>query len=78
MTGRACNVPSMNRHTTETPLDEALWAAKLNGVQLAGILGVNVSQVSRWRRGVNIPTHATQRRIAKALGVSVADLWPPA
>jgi transcriptional regulator with XRE-family HTH domain len=62
---------------TETPLDEALWKAKRTGKWLAAQLGVNVSQVSRWRRGVNIPTSGNQRRIAKALGVSVAELWPP-
>jgi len=65
------------RNVTTTPLDEALKAERRTGKWLAAQLGVNVSQVSRWRRGVNIPTSGNQRRIAKALGVSVAELWPP-
>lgn len=67
----------MTRIVTRTPLDEALWTAERTGQWLAQQLGVNVSQVSRWRRGVNVPTLATQRKIAKALGVSVTSLWWP-
>ena len=65
------------KNTKTTPLDDALWAARCTGYQLAQRLGVNESQVSRWRRGVNIPVLATQRRIAELLSVSTESLWPP-
>lgn len=58
----------------ETPLDAALDGR--TGKWLAAQLGVNPSQVSRWRRGVNIPTFPTQRRISVLLGVGVEVLWP--
>jgi len=77
MTQLACNVLSVTRRAVRTPLDEALWAAERTGQWLAKELGVNVSQVSRWRRGASIPMYVTQRRIAKVLGVSVTSLWPP-
>jgi hypothetical protein len=70
----------MTRHVIYTPLDNALDRGpqgRRTGQWLASQLDVNVSQVSRWRRGVNIPMHATQKRIAKTLGVSAASLWPP-
>ena len=66
----------MTRRTKETPLDEALWAKKRTGRWLAAQLGVHVSQISRWRRGACVPTSDNQRRIARALGVSVRSLWP--
>lgn len=66
----------MTHRTKETPLDEALWAAKRSGNWLAEQLNVSISQVSRWRRGASIPNDANKRRIAKALRVSVKSLWP--
>lgn len=64
------------RHITCTPFDQALLTAEYSGKRLAWELGVNESQVSRWRRGVNIPTQLTRQAIAKLLGVSAAALWP--
>lgn len=77
MTPPASNVLNVARRTTHTPLDEALWVAERSGQWLADQLGVHFSQVSRWRRGVNIPEPTTQRRIAKALRVTATSLWPP-
>jgi hypothetical protein len=71
------NVLNVTRNIAATPLDEALWAAKRDGKWLAGHLGVNESQVSRWRRGLHTPTAAYQLAIAKALGTTAAELWPP-
>lgn len=66
----------MTYRTAHTPLDEALFAAERTGKWLAEQLGVNKSQVSRWRRGVSVPNQANKRTIAKALRVSVESLWP--
>lgn len=66
----------MTQRTEKTALDRALWEANRTGGWLAKQLRVNPSQVSRWRRGVNVPTFATQRRISVLLGVGVETLWP--
>lgn len=68
-------MPATRKHPA-TPLDDALSKDGRTNEWLARQLNVNVTQVSRWRRGVNIPTGANRRRIAKALGVSVESLWP--
>lgn len=64
------------RHPEQTPLDDALWAARRTGKWLAEQLEVDPSQVSRWRRGVSIPSPDTQRKIAKLLKVGTKVLWP--
>jgi ribosome-binding protein aMBF1 (putative translation factor) len=66
----------MTRRTAKTPLDKLLNQAGLKNKWLAAQLKVNESQISRWRRGANIPAPGNQRRIAKALGVTVEALWP--
>jgi lambda repressor-like predicted transcriptional regulator len=66
----------MPKRIMESPLDEALDAAKRDGNWLAKRLGVTISEVSRWRRGRVTPLPSTQARIAKALGVKVESLWP--
>lgn len=45
---------------------------------LAAAAGASESEVSRWRKGIHVPTPATREKIAVALGLHVDDLWPPA
>lgn len=66
----------MTRRTKETPLAKALWANHRDGAWLASRLGVHPSQVSRYVCGHVTPSPARQKRIAKALGVKVEQLWP--
>lgn len=44
---------------------------------LAVELGVDASEVSRWRWGLHVPEPATRDRIAALLGLPVADLFEP-
>jgi transcriptional regulator with XRE-family HTH domain len=69
-------MPATARHPG-TAFDEALQAERRTAKWLAEQLGAHESQISRWRRGVNIPSHAYQRRIAKLLKTSAMTLWPP-
>ena len=45
---------------------------------LAERVGVDKTQVSRWRSGKHVPAPATREAIAAALGLDVGVLWPSA
>ena len=45
-------------------------------VDLAGALGISQAALSRWESGAVSPRIADVERIARALGVDVAELWP--
>ncbi|MGA9112918.1 MAG: helix-turn-helix transcriptional regulator [Candidatus Dormiibacterota bacterium] len=49
-------------------------AAGLTQAELARRVGVQTSQVSRWERGVAVPTARNARRLGRRLGVSPDDL----
>jgi transcriptional regulator with XRE-family HTH domain len=66
----------MTRRTARTRLDKLLDQTGRKNKWLAAQLKVDESQVSRWRRGANIPAPGNRRRIAKALDVAVESLWP--
>jgi DNA-binding XRE family transcriptional regulator len=50
-------------------------AAGLTQAELGDVAGVSRATVQMCERGYR-PVDATQRRIANALGVDVAELWP--
>lgn len=66
----------MNGRRIPTPLDRALFEGRVTNRALADAIGVNESQVSRWRHGVHVPEQATREAIAQELGRKVVDLWP--
>lgn len=66
----------MGARRIRTPLDEAIWEARVTNRWLAERIGAHETQVSRWRHGLHVPEQATQERIARVLGREVADLWP--
>ena len=59
-----------------TPLDQEMRSQGRMSQWLADRLGVDASQVSRWRSGMHVPTDATQQAIAEALGRTTDELWP--
>lgn len=59
-----------------TRIRTARKAANLSQGQLARLLDMNPVQVSRWERGYAIPNDESRYRLARALGTSVADLFP--
>lgn len=48
----------------------------LSQPQLAALVGVNASTISRWEAGLMEPDRTHKAALALALGVSVADLFP--
>lgn len=56
-------------------IKELRLAADLTQTQLAGILGVTQSQVAAWERGANYPNAQKLPALAKALGVTINDLY---
>jgi transcriptional regulator with XRE-family HTH domain len=59
-----------------TPLAQALFSKPKSGRRLAEQLGVDESQVSRWRNGKHRPMARQRQAIADALGCKVEELWP--
>ena len=57
-------------------LRDARKAAGLTQLELAVLLGTIQEQISRWECGVYAPVDEMRPRIAKALGVTVLDLFP--
>lgn len=57
-------------------LRDARKAAGLSQLQLADDIGTIQEQISRWECGVYAPVDAMRPRLARALGVTVADLFP--
>lgn len=57
-------------------LREARNRAGLSQSALARELGTIQEQISRWECGIYAPTDAMRPRLAKALGTTVADLFP--
>lgn len=58
-------------------IDTRAEALHIHGkAALASYLGVDVTTLWRWRKGIVAPQLATVREIAALLGVSVADLMP--
>lgn len=55
-------------------LAAAMRSRGLSQAQLARTMGVREAQVSRWRRGLAVPTVQSLQRLAEALGVSRATL----
>lgn len=51
-------------------LKEARTAKKLSQSKLAGLVGVHVTNISRYERGENKPTSEVLSKLAEALGVS--------
>jgi len=39
--------------------------------------GIAVSKLSLVERGIESPTNEEKKRLAKALGIRVEDIWPP-
>jgi transcriptional regulator with XRE-family HTH domain len=64
--------------TPASPVAERLCAVigrlGLTGDELAATAGVDPAQISRWMRGVNVPSKASVRRLAAALGVSPHEI----
>ena len=56
-------------------LREARKAAGLSQLQLAETLGTLQEQISRWERGIYAPVDEMRPRLAKALGVPIAELF---
>ena len=42
---------------------------------LADVLGIDKTSVSHWELGMSAPKHRRLDRVARALGVSVAELY---
>lgn len=57
-------------------LRAARKAAGLSQLELASLLGTIQEQISRWENGVYAPVDDMRPRLAKALGTTVADLFP--
>lgn len=51
-------------------------AAGLTQVQLAAAAGVPQQYISHWERGRNAPRDANRIALARALGMSVSELFP--
>ena len=56
-------------------IKELRIAAGLTQAQLAECIGVTQSQVAAWERGANYPNAQKLPVLAKALGVSINDLY---
>lgn len=56
-------------------IKELRLAANLTQAQLAGMLGVTQSQVAAWEREANYPNAQKLPALAKALGVTINDLY---
>ena len=61
----------------ETPLKRILDEEGRRQDWLARQLNVDESAVSRWVRGVHVPSEPNRRAIAEALGRNVDDVFPP-
>ncbi len=59
-----------------TPLRVAIASSGRTQREIARKAGIDESKLSRIVNGRVHPADATQRRIARALGQSVTDLWP--
>lgn len=64
----------MSRNALAGFLARARKAKGLTQAKLAPLVEVEQGQVSRWERGLSIPTERSLERLAAALGVDLADL----
>ena len=49
--------------------------AGMSQEDLADVLGIDKTSVSHWELGMSAPKHRRLDRVARALGVSVAELY---
>jgi hypothetical protein len=66
----------MTKRRIRTPLDQAIWEARVTNRWLGEQIGAHETQVSRWRHGLHVPEQATREAIARALGREVNEIWP--
>lgn len=59
-----------------TPLKLAIVQSGIRQNELAGEIGVDEAQLSRWANGLHCRDEAIRNRIADVLGVTVEVLWP--
>lgn len=64
----------MTRRPIASYLHEYLLTTGRTEAQVADLLGVDQTQISRWVRGVTVPRPANLEAIAELLGVSVEEL----
>jgi hypothetical protein len=68
------NVQAEKRNT---PFQDALLSDRRADIGLAFAIGVNITTIWRWKRGLSIPaSQATREQIARVLGRKVNELWP--
>lgn len=63
------------RHTWGLRIKAARIAAGLRQEDLAEILGIEQSQVSRWERGQNAPRDDLRQELARVLGVDPDSIF---
>src|SRR5690606_14513925 len=71
-------VPCLRDYTSMefcTNLRRYRRAKKWNQDELADLIGVTQAAVQRWETGKREPSHADLEKLARALGVTVADLF---
>lgn len=66
----------MNRASHVTPLKLAIVASGIPQKQIAHQIGLDPAQLSRIVNGLHA-NDATRRKIARVLGRTEAELWPP-
>lgn len=66
----------MRRKKLSTPLRNLRRSRTLNQAELAGLLGVSQQTLSKFERGLLIPSRDMQELAATILGVSRQELFP--
>lgn len=64
------------RARVDTPLRQEMRRQGRRNKWLAEQVGSDETQVSRWMSGLHEPVRETQERIATALGVDIATVFP--
>ena len=55
-------------------LNQIMDAKKISGYRLSKVTGVSQASISDYRKGASEPTISIAKKLAKGLGVSVAEL----
>jgi DNA-binding XRE family transcriptional regulator len=66
----------MTTEMLETPVKKARDLRRMGQIEAAKAAGVSQSYWGSVERGESVPTLAVARRIAKALGFTLDELWP--
>lgn len=70
-------ISGLNMIATGKRISQLIDSSGLTDKELAGILGLSVQSINKWRHGYNLPDTENLYMLSRILGVKVDDFFVP-